>query len=280
MRLKYKAVKSTYWCPGDDYVTRILFSLKKIIRDGDIIVISEKAVSTAKGNIISEAGVKPSILANIISRFWMRVFWGYILGYLCRFRKETLKRLKNYPIEKGSCHKQIVLDYAGFFQALHYGSEGGIDISNLPYAYACLPLKNPSEEAYHILNRVIRETGKRVIIIIADTDSTFSFRSLHITSRPHPIDGIKSFQNPLPFLFGRILKLKQRATPLAVAGHKISVEDALRFSEIAHHARGSGAGRTVWDGAKKFGVGLSEINWEMLKKINHYPIVLIRKENT
>ncbi len=279
MKVKYKAVKSTYWRPGDDYVAHILSSLKKILRDGDIIVVSEKAVSTAKGNIINEADVKPSILAYIISRLWMRVFWGYLLGYLCRFRKETLKRLKNYPIEEGGCHKQVVLDYAGFSQALNYGSEGGIDISNLPYSYACLPLKNPTEEAYHILNRVSGETGKRVTIIIADTDSTFSFRNLHVTSHPHAIDGIISCKNPLPFLFGRILKLKQRATPLAVIGLKISVEDALRFSEIAHHARGSGAGRTIWDGAEKFGVGLSEINWEMLENIGHYPIVLIRREN-
>lgn len=279
MRVKYKAIKSTYWRPGDDYVAHILSSLKKGLRERDIIVVSEKAVSTAKGNIINEAYVKPSSLAYIISRLWMRVVWGYLLGYLCRFRTETLKRLKNYPIEKGSCHKQVVLNYAGFAQALNYGSEGGIDISNLPYSYACLPLKNPTEEAYHILNRVSGETGKRVTIIIADTDSTFSLRNLHVTSRSNAIDGIKSFQNPLPFLFGRVLKLKQRATPLAVTGHLVSVEDALRFSEIAHHARGSGAGRTVWDGAETFGVGLLEITWEMLEKIGHYPIVLIRREN-
>jgi F420-0:gamma-glutamyl ligase-like protein len=279
MRVKYKAVKSNYWRPGDDYVARIMSSLKKILRDEDIIVVSEKAVSTAKGKIVNEADVKPGNLAYIISRFWMRLFWGHLLGYLCRFRKKTLLRLKNYPTEKGSYHKQVVLDYAGFFQALNYGSEGGIDISNLPYSYACLPLKNPTEEAYYILDRVFGETGKRVTIIIADTDSTFSFRNFHVTSRPHAIDGIKSFQNPLPFLFGRVLKLKQRATPLAVAGNKISVEDALRFSEIAHHARGSGAGRTIWDGAEKFGVGLTEINWEMLEKISHHPIVLIRRQS-
>ena len=74
-----------------------------------------------------------------------------------------------------------------------------------------------------------------------------------------------------------MLKIQRRATPLAVAGQKIDVEDALRFSELADHARGHGAGRTVWDVAERFGVQPLEVSFEMLEKVNHYPIVLIRK---
>ena len=277
--LKYRAVKSIYWRPGDNHISLILNSIRKLLRDGDVVVVSEKAVATAKGNIINEEAVRPGFLAHLLSRFWMRIFWGYFLGRLCRFRKETIERLRNYPIEEGSRHKQVVLDNAGFFQALKYGSEGGIDLSNLPYSYACLPLENPEEEARHILDQISKETGKRVTVVIADTDSTFSFRGFHFTTRPHTIGGIKSFKSSIPFIFGRMLKLKQRATPLAVAGSKISAEEALRFSEIAHRARGYGAGRTVWDGAEKFGVGMSEISWEMLERINHHPIVLIRRTN-
>ncbi|MEM2688477.1 MAG: hypothetical protein QXR01_01320, partial [Candidatus Bathyarchaeia archaeon] len=36
------------------------------------------------------------------------------------------------------------------------------------------------------------------------------------------------------------------------------------------------AGRTVWDMAEKFNVDLAEVNWEMLEKIKHKPIVLVR----
>jgi len=277
MRLRYKAVKSRYWRPEDDYVTLILNALGKLVRDGDIVVVSEKAVATAKGNIIDEGSVKPGLLAYLLSRFWMRFFWGYLFGRLCRFRKETLERLRNYPIEEGSRHKQVVLDNAGFVQALTYGSEGGIDISNLPYSYACLPLENPEEETQHIRDQISKHVGKKVTIIIADTDSTFSFRGVHFTTRSNAIEGIKSFKGPIPFIFGRMLRLEQRATPLAVAGSEISVEDALRFSEVAHHARGYGGGRTVWDVAQKLGVGVSEISWEMLERVNHYPIVLIRR---
>lgn len=277
MQVKYKAVKSTYWRPGDDYVARILVTLSHRLQDGDILVVSEKAISTAKGNIVSEADVEPRRLARFLARFWMRVVWGYFLGYVCRFRNETLRRLKTYPVKEGSRHKQNVINYAGFVHALNYGSEGGIDISNLPYAYACLPLREPVAEACYLRKRVVEVTGKRVTVIIADTDSTFSFGQLHITSRPQAVEGITSLRGPLPFLVGRALKLRQRATPVAVAGVAMSVEDALRFADIAHHARGSGAGRTIWDGAATFGVGLSEIDWELLETIPHQPLVVIRK---
>lgn len=62
MKLKYKAVGSRYWRPGDDYVTSILSSLRRLLRDGDVVVVSEKAVATAKGNIIDEDSVKPQSL--------------------------------------------------------------------------------------------------------------------------------------------------------------------------------------------------------------------------
>lgn len=188
-----------------------------------------------------------------------------------------MERLRNYPLDEGSHHKQVVLDNAGFLQALMYGSEGGIDISNLPYSYACLPLENPEEEVQHIQRQISEQTGKKITVIIADTDSTFSFRGFHFTTRSRTIEGIKSIKGPIPFIFGRMLKLKQRATPLAVTGSKIRAEDALHFSEVAHHARGYGGGRTVWDVAQRLGVGVSEISWEMLERVNHYPIVLIRR---
>ncbi|MFH0896916.1 MAG: hypothetical protein V1850_02560, partial [Candidatus Bathyarchaeota archaeon] len=76
---------------------------------------------------------------------------------------------------------------------------------------------------------------------------------------------------------GRALKLKQRATPLAVVDFDISVERALNLVELAHHARGYGAGRTVWDMQERFNVGFTGVTWEMLEKIDHFPIVLMRK---
>jgi F420-0:gamma-glutamyl ligase-like protein len=69
--------------------------------------------------------------------------------------------------------------------------------------------------------------------------------------------------------------MTHRATPLAVAGFQIPAEEALEIAEVANRARGSGAGRTVWDMAETFGVSVTEVTWEMLIEIEHRPIVIV-----
>ena len=275
--MKVKVVKTGYWRPREKYLKAISDSTQKLLRDNDILVVSEKALSVAKGNIIDEGKVKPGLLAKILVTLWMRFLWGRFFGKLCKFRVEAIKHLRNYPLEQGAAHKQAVLQCAGFMQALKYGSEGGIDMSNLPFSYTCLPLDNPREEAERIQREIKDKTGKKVTVIISDTDSTFSYHNFHFTSRPNPIKGIKSFGGALSFILGRALKLRQRATPLAVVGSNLRVEEALNLVEVTHHARGYGAGRTVWDMTQRFGVELSEATWSMLDKVDHFPIVLIRR---
>ncbi|MCX8171952.1 MAG: hypothetical protein N3E47_08385, partial [Candidatus Bathyarchaeota archaeon] len=80
----------------------------------------------------------------------------------------------------------------------------------------------------------------------------------------------------IAYVAGRTLNLKQRPTPLALAGAKIDVNFALEIAKIAERERGFGAGRTVWDMAEKFHVGLTEVTWDMLKKLEHKPIVIVR----
>jgi F420-0:gamma-glutamyl ligase-like protein len=274
--LKVKTVKTRYWRPGEDYLEAITQRTAKYLRPGCVVVLSEKALSTARGNVVDEALAKPGFLAKIIATFWMRAIWGYVLGPLCRFKPATLERLRSFPKKEGAAHKQVVLDAAGFLQALKYGSEGGIDLSNMPYAYACLPLQHPEEVARQIQERLARETGIDVTVIIADSDSTFTLHDAHFTAHPNPLAGI----TPLglgAFILGRSLKVNQRATPLAVAGPKITVEEALRLAEMAHRVRGSGTGRTVWDMADRFNVDASDVSWEMLEKDAHIPLVLIRR---
>jgi len=262
--------------PGSDYLNIIASALKGKINNGDVIVISEKALAVAKGLIIDESHVKPGFLAKILSRFWMRIIWGFFLGPVCRLKKENIQRLRNYPVEEGSAHKQVALLYANFLQALHWGSEGGIDGSNLPFAYVSLPLKDPQSVAEEIRLYLKNLLRKEVTVIIVDTDKTYSLGSFHFTHRPVSIDGIHSFFGVIAYIVGRALRLKRRATPLAVSGAKIDIEYALDLAEAAHRARGSGAGRTVWDMAERFGVDLTGVSWEMLKGISHKPIVVIR----
>ncbi len=273
---KYKAIQSPYWRPGSDYCKIITTLIKPVVRDGDIIVVSEKALAIAKGNLVNEDQLTPSLTALFLVKVWIRIMWGFFLHHLCRFKPPTIMRLRHYPIMNGSHHKQTVIMYRGLIHALHYGSEGGIDLNNVPYAFACIPLADPQKEAQHIFEYFQVNSETQFTLLISDTDSTFSWKNIHFTSRPKAIDGIFALNNPIAFILGRFLKLKQRATPLAKVGKEISVEDALRFSEIAHRARGQGAGRTIWDSAKEFRVDLSDITWKHLDLINHYPLVVIR----
>jgi len=258
---KYKALALTtkYWKPGENHVNEIIKTIGKYVADGDFVVISEKALSTALGRIVDESKVKPNLNAKIISKFWMRIVWGYFLGLLCHFGQRLILRLREYPVEDGSRHKQVALQHAGFLQALMFGSEGAIDGSNLPYSYVSLPLENANEIADEIREGIRLKLDKKVTVVIMDTDKTHSFRNFHFTPRPKPIKGIHSRGG-------------------VFSGRKLQAEEALKISNIADRARGPGSGATVWDMAARFGVGITDVSWDMLAQLKHKPIVIVRKK--
>jgi len=276
-RYRFLTMTTRYWKPGDDYLTEIVAALKGKMETGDIVVFSEKAISTATGNITDENRVKPSVMARILARFWMRYIWAYLLGPLCHLHERTICHIKQYPREEGSTHKEVALQHGSFLQALQHGSEGGIDASNLPYSYVSLPLANAPLIARKIRKKLGDELSKDVTVIIADTDKTYSWRNFHFSPRSKPMKGIHSMGGLAAYVVGRVLRLKRRATPLAVAGAKIHVEEALTISEFANRARGFGSGRTVWDMAKNFQVSLTSVSWEMLTEVEHKPIVITRR---
>jgi F420-0:gamma-glutamyl ligase-like protein len=271
------ALTTSYWKPGDNYTDKIISGLEDKIENDDFVVVSEKAISTAKSNIIDESAVKPSLNARIMARFWMRIVWGYPLGILCHFGQRLLCRLRQYPLESGSRHKQVALQYAGPLQALMFGSEGGIDGSNLPYSYVSLPLNNADEVAQEIREQIFVKLKRNVCVIIADTDKTYKFRNFFFTPRPKPMKGIHSFRGYTTYVLGRMLRLKKSSTPLTVAGRSIQASEALKITNVADKARGPGSGATVWDMAARFQVEVNGVSWEMLSKIRHKPLVIVRK---
>jgi len=274
---KYETVPVTtpYWKPGEDHLQRITDSIRHKVEDGDIVTVSEKAISTALGNLVDEGNVKASLLACFLAKYWVRYVWGYVLGPLCHLRKRTIYYLRAYPVKEGSVHKQVAIRCAGFLQALMHGSEGGIDGSNLPYSYVSLPLKSAYQIAQEIRDHIKSELKKDVTVIIVDTDKTYSTKGFHFTPRPRPIQGIHSFGGFFAYVFGRFFRMRQRATPIAVAGTKMEVAETLEIADIANRSRGFGAGRTVWDMAAKFGVPLTGVSWEMLERVEHKPIVIV-----
>ncbi len=277
VRLRVKAirVRTGYWTPGTDYVAEIVEAVRGLVRDGDIVVVSEKAISTARGLIVDESRFRPSLLARLLVRFWIRRMWGGPLGRWARLRPRTLKSLRNYPLELGARHKEVALRYVGLLQALRHYSEGGIDASNLPYSYVALPLSEASREAMRIASAIAEKTGKRVSVLIVDSDKCFTWRNLHLSPRKVETRGLIHIGGFLTFLLGRMLRLKARATPVASIGIE-NPDLALMLAEVADKARGHGAGRTVWEMARRFGVELTGVTWSMLRSLEHHPIVILR----
>jgi len=273
------AITTNYWKPKSNYNDKIVNAIENRVENGDFVVVSEKAISTALNNMVNEATVNPGLTAKVLVGIWMRFVWGYPLGILSGFGPRLLRRLRNYPLESGSRHKQVALQYAGFWQALMFGSEGGIDGSNLPYSFVSLPLENSEELAQKIQTQIRIGLGKNVCVIIADTDKTYKFINFYFTPRPNPLKGIQSLGASTTFLIGRILKLKKSSTPLSAVGCNLSAAEALKITNIADKARGPGSGATVWDMAARFHVEVNLVTWEMLEAIKHKPIVIVRKKS-
>jgi len=276
---KYYAlpVATEYWKPSENYLRGIIDAVEKRVADGDFVVISEKALSIALGNIVDESSVSPSVNAKLISRFWMRIGWGYFLGVMCRLGPRLRRRLQEYPVEAGSRHKQLALQEAGLLQALMWGSEGGIDGSNLPFSYVSLPLSKPCATAALIHRRIWRRLKKKVFVLIVDTDKTYAFRNFYFTPHPKPMRGIYSIGGVTSYVIGRLFKFRKRPTPLAVAGGSLQAKEALKIANIADRARGPGSGATVWDMAARFNVPATGISWDLLSKVKHKPIVIVRR---
>ena len=276
---KYHAlpVVTEYWKPGENYLNGLLVAVEKRVANGDFVVVSEKALSTARGNIIDESSTSPSFNAKLISRLWMRIAWGYFLGVLCRLGPRLRRRLREYPLEAGSRHKQIALQQAGLLQALMWGSEGGIDGSNMPFSYVSLPLNKTYALAELIQKQIWLKLKKKVSVIIVDTDKTYAFRNFYFTPHPKPMKGIHSFGGVAVYIIGRLFKFRKRPTPLSVAGERLQAKEALKIANIADRARGPGSGATVWDMAARFNVETTGISWNMLSEVKHKPIVIVRK---
>jgi F420-0:gamma-glutamyl ligase-like protein len=128
-----------------------------------------------------------------------------------------------------------------------------------------------------IRNEILRRTGKRVGVLIVDSDKTYSFGSYHIAPRKSFVQGIRDL-GPIAYFIGRLFKLRRRSTPVAVCGISADIEEILDMAEAADRARGHGAGPTVWDMADRFGTSLTGVSWEMLEEVEHRPIVIVKRK--
>ena len=91
------AVTTKYWKPRQDYLKEITNSIASRVENGDFVVVSEKAVSTALGNIVDESLIHPSLNAKLIAKPWMRFMWGYFTRRAVPFRKAFAAETASVP---------------------------------------------------------------------------------------------------------------------------------------------------------------------------------------
>jgi F420-0:gamma-glutamyl ligase-like protein len=279
LKLKVKRFETKYWRPGTNVIKEITTTLEGHLADGDLIVISEKALATATNNVIDEASVKPGSMARFLANFWMRKVWGGPIGIITRLKPRTLENIRSYPQDFGARHKQLSLRTVGFLQALRHYSEGGIDASNLPYTLVSLPLQSPAEIAEKIKNALQEKTMCKISVMIVDGDATYSWRNLHLSPRQVDVPGLIHINGFLTFIIGRVFNLKSRPTPVALVGKSINPDRALWLAKTSHKISGPGAGRTVWGMSRRFDTSLTGVTLEMLESVVHAPIVVLRLED-
>lgn len=271
-----------YWIPGTNVIDEIVKAYGKLLRDGDLIAISEKAICTAKGNIYDESRITSvDPITKISSYIVNKVLWGKVLS--SKLPSEAVEMIRWVPIRYVASHKKLALKYGGLIQFLKPYSEAGIDATNLPYTYVSLPLREADREARYIKYKVERKLKIKVNILIIDTDRTFKIKgvdNIAITTRPSTIKGLIDMGG-LGFIIGKIFKNKffeEYPTPIAYKGEYMNLTDILRATKFADKLMGHGFGRDVMEMLRRMGKGsFEEIKWIDMYRIKHYPAVVIRK---
>jgi coenzyme F420-0:L-glutamate ligase len=184
--------------PGDDLTSIIVEEIGEQnvppLEDGDIIVITSKAVASVEGRVVKLSDVKPSEEAY-------------------RIAKET--ELEPEFVELVIRESEKV--YGGVFRALLtlkdniLQANAGIDKSNVPIGHAVLLPEDPTRSAHIIRNQIYKKTGRKIGVIIAD-------------SRTHPLRlgntgfalGVAGFKPVIDErgkkdLYGNTLRITRRA---------------------------------------------------------------------
>jgi coenzyme F420-0:L-glutamate ligase/coenzyme F420-1:gamma-L-glutamate ligase len=144
---------------GDDLAGMIVSSAKKLrvgIRDRDLVVIGQKAVSKAEGRIIDINNVNPSAKAAKIAKKT-----GKSPGFVEMVLRESSKVLR--------------ADKDAFIVRTKRGAtclNAGVDKSNVKgdSTYALLP-QDPDASARRLRKRIRQLTGRQVAVVICDTRS-------------------------------------------------------------------------------------------------------------
>jgi F420-0:gamma-glutamyl ligase-like protein len=268
-------VYTGYIKPGESYDIIIKNSLD-ILEEDDFLVVSETPLAISQGRIVDESLFKPSISSFILAEIWSKYLWGYLLGPLLGMKKRTILNLRKLPFEARK-HKKLILDYYGWKHALKPASEAGVDLSNAPGTFVSLLPDDPQEISEDMGRRIGEKIGKKVTVMVIDTDATYQLGKIKFTSLPISVPEIRNDMGFLGYLMGRLGSI-QGPTPLGIS-HPQNIDKTLQIARIAdQYQRKSGNSmETVYDMQKMLSGDIKSITVEMLDSIIHIPAVIVRK---
>jgi coenzyme F420-0:L-glutamate ligase/coenzyme F420-1:gamma-L-glutamate ligase len=137
---------------GDDLVKLFLSNFKDL-QDGDVIIISQKAISKQEGRVIELASVIPSLLAVGIGSEYKK---DPRLVEVILSESQRIVRMENGIIITQTKH--------GFVCA-----NAGVDESNMPHGFVSLLPENPDKSAHQFAKTIQEKAKKKVAVLISDT---------------------------------------------------------------------------------------------------------------
>ena len=265
-------IETGYIRPNED-LSAIIEPAKRLMRNGDYLVIAETPISVSQNRLVDESEYTPSLTAKFLTTVWSRYLWGYVLGPLLGIKERTIKNLRKLP-EETKAHKEVVLQLYGLKHALKPASEAGIDLSNAPGTCVSLLPENPEKVAKEIK----REIGKDICVLIIDTDATYMKNGKYFTGLPIAIDGIEADRGFFGYVKGQLSE-NMGSTPLGCS-EDIDVETALKMANIAEDYQRSLSTemKTIHSVKEVLGTEIDEVTVEDLDSITHTPAVIIRQQ--
>lgn len=267
-------IETGYIKPNEN-LDSIINPAKKLVEDGDYLVIAETPVAVSQGRLIDESEYEPGLTAKFLTVVWSKYLWGYVLGPLLGIKKRTIRNLRKLPPQT-KAHKEVVLKHYGLKHALKPASEAGIDLSNAPGSYVSMLPENPQKVASEIKG----EIGKDVKVLIIDTDATYMKKGRYFTGLPIAIDGIEADKGFFGYVKGQLCE-NMGSTPLGCSDD-ISVEEGLKIANIAEDYQKSlsTAMSTIHSVKSVLGTDTDEVTVEALDSITHTPAVIIRRKKS
>jgi len=160
--------------PGDDLAKLIVEAFE--LEDGDIVAICSTVVSKAEGRVADLKQYKPTDEAKKIAER---------LGIEPEFAQAVLNE-----------SEEILIDYPFLLVKAKFGNicvNAGIDRSNVEYGKILLPPADPDRSAKKIRKRLEELTGKRIGVIITDTNGRCFRRG--VMGFAIGISGVKAMRN-------------------------------------------------------------------------------------